>query len=238
MDPHVERLGRPYGTPRCQPARGAARGLRPPLDEGRPRPRARGGACTVIVDGRAVVSCAQPAARAQAGTCSRSRDFPRTSARPYASGSSRRAPSSGFCSPGIVMKAEALLRRDPAPGATGSSARSPATCVAATGYLPIVTAIEEVAALREASRSRRRRPRRCSVPTASVHAPPATAPRTLLPGPAVRGRHDRERHAPRRGSLQRPSASRSADRHASRGAGAGCRGRPRSGSDVLGRIRA
>ena len=34
------------------------------------------------------------------------------------------------------------------PGATGSSARSPATCVAATGYLPIVTAIEEVAALR------------------------------------------------------------------------------------------
>ena len=74
------------------------------------------GACTVMVNGQAVVSCAKPAARfagraitTQEGLSSADRQ---TWADCFvAAGASQ----CGFCSPGIVMKAEALLHKTPAP---------------------------------------------------------------------------------------------------------------------------
>jgi aldehyde oxidoreductase len=107
------------------------------------------GACTVIVDGRAVVSCAQPAARAEGRDVLTLEGLPEDiratwRERFVATG----AVQCGFCSPGIVMKAEALLRRDPAPGRDRIVRSLAGNLCRCTGYLPIVTAIEEVAALR------------------------------------------------------------------------------------------
>ncbi len=101
------------------------------------------GACTVIVDGRAVVSCAQPATRA------RGRDV----ITPAGLAPERRqlwadcfvaagASQCGFCSPGIVMKAESLLARNPQP-TRGEVARALAgNLCRCTGYVKILDAIE------------------------------------------------------------------------------------------------
>src|SRR5436309_15382882 len=68
------------------------------------------GACTVLVDGKAVVSCAQKATRAagkdvvtQEGLAPADRE--RWAHAFVAAGASQ----CGFCSPGIVLKSEALL---------------------------------------------------------------------------------------------------------------------------------
>src|SRR5437899_6971277 len=74
------------------------------------------GSCTVMVDGKAVVSCAQPGVRAHGknvttleGLSPEHRD---AWARCFvAAGASQ----CGFCSPGIVMKAEAFLDKRPDP---------------------------------------------------------------------------------------------------------------------------
>src|SRR5512147_3013752 len=66
------------------------------------------GACTVIVDGRPVVSCAQPAARFEGRDVQTLEGLPADVRREWAeafvaSGASQ----CGFCTPGMVMKAEA-----------------------------------------------------------------------------------------------------------------------------------
>src|SRR5437879_12965564 len=79
-------------------------------------PEASCGACTVMVDGKAVVSCAQPAARAagksittQEGLTQEGRELWADSF--VAAGASQ----CGFCSPGIVMKSEVLLAKNADP---------------------------------------------------------------------------------------------------------------------------
>src|SRR5512132_3228892 len=74
------------------------------------------GACTVLVDGKAVVSCAQNAARIEGKSVTTQEglgeDVREAWARSFvAAGASQ----CGFCSPGIVMKAEALLAKNHEP---------------------------------------------------------------------------------------------------------------------------
>jgi selenium-dependent xanthine dehydrogenase len=107
------------------------------------------GACTVIVDGHAVVSCAQPAARADGrvietveGLSAVHRDLWADAF--VATGASQ----CGYCSPGIVMKAEALLRRDPAPSRDVIAKALAGNLCRCTGYVSIIDAIALAAAVR------------------------------------------------------------------------------------------
>jgi selenium-dependent xanthine dehydrogenase len=100
------------------------------------------GACTVLVEGKAVVSCAQRASRfagrevtTQEGLDRAARD--RWADCFVAAGASQ----CGFCSPGVIMKAEALLRKNPSPSreqVTGALAGNLCRC---TGYTKIIDAV-------------------------------------------------------------------------------------------------
>lgn len=107
------------------------------------------GACTVIVDGRPVVSCAQGAARFEGRSVETleglAPDVRRTWADAFvASGASQ----CGFCTPGIVMKAEALLRRTDRPTDQDIAKALAGNVCRCTGYLSIIAAIQAVAARR------------------------------------------------------------------------------------------
>ncbi|MFB3738887.1 MAG: selenium-dependent xanthine dehydrogenase [Candidatus Velamenicoccus archaeovorus] len=107
------------------------------------------GACTVLLDGKAVVSCAQRAEHAegraivtQEGLSERDRD---TWADAFvASGASQ----CGFCSPGIVLKAESLLAKNPDPSREEVARALAGNLCRCTGYVKIVDAVELVAGAR------------------------------------------------------------------------------------------
>src|SRR5439155_17726884 len=74
------------------------------------------GACTVIVDGKAVVSCAQRATRVKGKDVTTLDGLAPTRRDEWAHAFvAAGASQCGFCSPGIVMKAEAMLSRNPTP---------------------------------------------------------------------------------------------------------------------------
>ncbi|MEX1168936.1 MAG: selenium-dependent xanthine dehydrogenase [Chloroflexota bacterium] len=104
------------------------------------------GACTVMVDGRAVVSCAQQATRVAGRTILTLEGLP-----PDARGAWARAfidsgaSQCGFCSPGIVMKAEALLRRVARPAREEIARALAGNLCRCTGYVKVIDAIEAVA---------------------------------------------------------------------------------------------
>jgi xanthine dehydrogenase molybdenum-binding subunit len=107
------------------------------------------GACTVIVDGRAVVSCARPASRVEGRIVETLEGLPaqdreRWAAAFVATGASQ----CGYCSPGIVMKAESLVRREPAPTRSAIARVLAGNLCRCTGYASIIDAIELVAAAR------------------------------------------------------------------------------------------
>src|ERR671915_431373 len=105
------------------------------------------GACTVMVEGKAVVSCAQPAARfagrhvtTQEGLTPEQRDV---WARSFvAAGASQ----CGFCSPGIVMKAESFLAKNSDPSREEVARALAGNLCRCTGYVKIVDAVRLAAA--------------------------------------------------------------------------------------------
>jgi xanthine dehydrogenase molybdenum-binding subunit len=107
------------------------------------------GACTVIVDGRAVVSCAQPAERFAGRSVETLEGLPADVRDLWADAfAATGASQCGYCTPGIVMKAEALLRREAAPGRDTITRALAGNLCRCTGYHAIVDAIEQVAAAR------------------------------------------------------------------------------------------
>src|SRR5437899_11573040 len=107
------------------------------------------GACTVIVDGKAVVSCAQPATRAagrsvvtQEGLSSEQRELWADCF--VAAGASQ----CGFCSPGILMKAEAMLGPNPDPSREETARALAGNLCRCTGYVKIIDAIRLAAGCR------------------------------------------------------------------------------------------
>ncbi|MEW6059791.1 MAG: selenium-dependent xanthine dehydrogenase [Actinomycetota bacterium] len=100
------------------------------------------GACTVLLDGRAVVSCAQKAKHVagrsvvtQEGLPPEERD--RWADCFVASG----AAQCGYCSPGIVMKAEALLGKRPTPTREEIARALAGNLCRCTGYVKIIDAV-------------------------------------------------------------------------------------------------
>ena len=107
------------------------------------------GACTVLVDGRAVVSCAQKASRVAGKEVVTQEGLDDETRRRWAecfvaAGASQ----CGYCSPGIVMKAEALLRRRPEPTREEVAHALLGNLCRCTGYVKIVDAVLLAAAAR------------------------------------------------------------------------------------------
>jgi xanthine dehydrogenase molybdenum-binding subunit len=107
------------------------------------------GACTVVVDGRAVVSCAQKATRVEGkGVVTQEGLSPDVRRQWAGSFAAVGASQCGFCSPGIVMKAEALLGKKPEPSREEIEHALLGNTCRCTGYTKVVDAIEAVAAAR------------------------------------------------------------------------------------------
>ena len=123
------------------------------------------GACTVIVDGRAVVSCAQPASRAAGRAVETLEGLAPDRRSAWADAFERTGASQcGFCTPGIVMKAEGLLRRDPDPTRADIARALAGNLCRCTGYVKVIEAIEDVAAARRSAGT---------ADTEPAHDPPA-----------------------------------------------------------------
>ena len=109
------------------------------------------GACTVVVDGRAIVSCAQPAGRVAGRSVVTLEGLaPDARAQWAAAFQASGAAQCGFCSPGIVMKAEALLGRRPAPTRDEIARALTGNLCRCTGYVKVIDAIASVADGRQA----------------------------------------------------------------------------------------
>mgnify|MGYP001556777232 CR=1 FL=1 len=105
------------------------------------------GACTVIVDGRPVVSSAQGAERFEGKEIETLEGLPEESRDLWADAfSATGASQCGYCTPGIVMKAEALLRKEAEPERDTITKALAGNLCRCTGYLSNVDAMGQVAA--------------------------------------------------------------------------------------------
>jgi len=104
------------------------------------------GACTVIVDGRAVVSCAQPAERVAGRRVETLEGLGQETRDLWAEAfTATGASQCGYCTPGIVMKAEALLRKEADPGREAITRALAGNLCRCTGYNKIVEAVDAAA---------------------------------------------------------------------------------------------
>jgi len=107
------------------------------------------GACTVMADGKAVVSCAQPATRFEGRHVTTQEGLSRDDRERWASCFvAAGASQCGFCSPGIVMKAESLLGRNPDPSRQDVAKAIAGNLCRCTGYVKIIDAVRLAAAAR------------------------------------------------------------------------------------------
>ena len=105
------------------------------------------GACTVIVEGRAVVSCAQKATRFEGKHVVTHEGLSEEERRLWSeSFVAAGASQCGYCSPGIVMKAEVLLQKHPEPTREEIAHALLGNLCRCTGYVKVIDAIELAAA--------------------------------------------------------------------------------------------
>ncbi|ASR36015.1 (2Fe-2S)-binding protein [Prauserella marina] len=110
------------------------------------------GSCTVLVDGKAVLSCLLAVETIDASTVetlegvAKGNDLDEIQ-QAFLDGF---ATQCGFCTPGMIMAAEALLSAEPEPGRADVMEAMCGNVCRCTGYQPIVEAIMTAARLRAA----------------------------------------------------------------------------------------
>jgi 4-hydroxybenzoyl-CoA reductase subunit gamma len=112
------------------------------------------GACTVLVDGEPRLACLTLAASVEARhieTIEALGDQGRLSALQRAFHEKLGA-QCGFCTPGMVMAAEALLRREPNPSEAQIREALSGNLCRCTGYTKIIESVQTAAATREEAR--------------------------------------------------------------------------------------
>jgi len=105
------------------------------------------GACTVLVDGEAVPSCITLAVRCEGhevetieGLATQGRLN-----RLQQAFHEKLGTQCGFCTPGMIMAAEALLRRDPKPSEADIRAALAGNLCRCTGYVKIIESVQAAA---------------------------------------------------------------------------------------------
>ena len=110
------------------------------------------GACTVLVDGEPVTSCLQLARQVEGREVTTIEGLDRDGGLNdvQAAFVSNGAAQCGFCTPGMILAVEALLRIDPSPGEAEIREALAGNLCRCTGYNKIVDAALEAAANRAA----------------------------------------------------------------------------------------
>lgn len=105
------------------------------------------GSCTVLVDGEPMVSCLLPAADVDGrdittleglGSADKLHPLQETFYEDYAL-------QCGYCTPGMIMTAKALLEHNPTPSRNDIADAIAGNVCRCTGYVPILQAIEDAA---------------------------------------------------------------------------------------------
>jgi 4-hydroxybenzoyl-CoA reductase subunit gamma len=111
------------------------------------------GACTVLVDGEPVLACLTLAARCEGRSIETIESLAqggRLSAL-QAAFHAKLGTQCGFCTPGMIMAAEALLRRDPAPDEAAIREALAGNLCRCTGYVKIIESVQAAAEARDAA---------------------------------------------------------------------------------------
>jgi len=102
------------------------------------------GACTVLVDDQAVPACITLAVRCE-GRCVETIEGLAAQGRPsrlQRAFHERLGAQCGFCTPGMIMAAEALLRRNPNPGEADIRSALSGNLCRCTGYVKIIESVK------------------------------------------------------------------------------------------------
>ncbi len=111
------------------------------------------GSCTVLVDGEPILSCLMLAEAAEGRAIETLETFEGPELDPLQQAFvDHFAAQCGYCTPGMLMAAEALLRADPAPDREAVEEAISGNICRCTGYEPIVRAVLD-AATRRAGRT-------------------------------------------------------------------------------------
>jgi len=120
------------------------------------------GACTVLLDGEAVVSCLVPVAQAAGRRVAtvESLGRPERLSPLQEAFLAEGAAQCGICTPGMLMTAAAYLRRNGAADAASIRRELAGNLCRCTGYQHIVSAVQKAARVRKSPASRPRRARK------------------------------------------------------------------------------